>query len=69
MCYKIVREKKDLWIAMIGCIADQYMPEFTKEFIKEYPDLLEESKEPKKDVEEICEITTTNAQKLFGLNI
>ena len=38
MCYKAVQQ--DLWIAMVGCIADYYMPDFLNEFKKKYPDLL-----------------------------
>jgi single-stranded DNA-specific DHH superfamily exonuclease len=38
LCYKVTERKEDLWIAMIGCIADHYLPEFAKEFAKEYPD-------------------------------
>lgn len=38
MCYKVVQQ--DLWIAMVGCIADYYMPDFLNEFKKKYPDLL-----------------------------
>lgn len=38
--FKVVEEPKDLmWIAMVGCIGDWFIPEFYKEFIKEYPDL------------------------------
>jgi single-stranded DNA-specific DHH superfamily exonuclease len=37
MCYKIT--KKDLWIGMLGSIADYYMPDFFDEFQKKYPDL------------------------------
>ena len=33
-------EKKFLWIAMVGCIGDWFVPEFAKEFTKKYPDLL-----------------------------
>jgi single-stranded DNA-specific DHH superfamily exonuclease len=29
-----------LWIAMVGCIGDYFIPEFHKEFTKLYPDLL-----------------------------
>lgn len=38
--YQIVKE--NLWIAMLGCIADYYLPEFTEEFMKQYPDLIKE---------------------------
>lgn len=39
LTYKIYENKKDQWIAMIGCISDVYKPEFAKEFAKEYPEL------------------------------
>ena len=42
MCYKVVQQ--DLWIAMVGCIADYYMPDFLNEFKKKYPDLLNDKK-------------------------
>lgn len=38
MCHKIVNQ--DLWIAMLGCIADYHMPDFAGEFKKKYPDLI-----------------------------
>src|SRR3989344_2603110 len=37
-CYKVVNE--NLWIAMVGCIGDYFLPEFTKEFSKKYPGLI-----------------------------
>jgi len=39
--YKTVEKDapKDLWIAMVGCIGDYFIPEFHKKFTKEYPDL------------------------------
>ena len=37
-----------MWVAMIGCIADQFMPEFLKDFSKKYPDLIDDIKEPSK---------------------
>ena len=38
-CYKVT--KKNLWLAVVGTISDWYIPEFIKDFIKEYPDLLD----------------------------
>jgi single-stranded DNA-specific DHH superfamily exonuclease len=38
LCYKVV--KQDLWIAMLGSIADYYIPDFFDEFKKNYPDLI-----------------------------
>jgi len=42
LCYKVTQ--KDLWIAMLGCIADYYMPDFFDEFRKKYPDLVNDKK-------------------------
>jgi len=39
LCYNVV--KQDLWIAMVGCVGDWYMPDFAPEFVKEYPDFLD----------------------------
>ena len=32
LCYKIINQKKDLWLAIIGCISDYYLPDFYDEF-------------------------------------
>ncbi len=39
LCYKITGIKEDLWLSMIGCISDCYLPDFYPEFEKKYPDL------------------------------
>ncbi len=39
LCYKATERKEDLWIAVIGCIADRFIPDFYDEFEKRYPDL------------------------------
>lgn len=39
LCYQITQNKKDLWIAAIGCLADNYFPEFYAELMKQYSDL------------------------------
>ena len=38
MCYQIANQ--DLWIAVIGCVADWYIPEFIEEFRTLYPELI-----------------------------
>ena len=38
MCYKVV--KNDLWIAVLGCVADWHIPEFIDELKKEHPELI-----------------------------
>ncbi len=42
MCYKAVN--KNLWIAMLGSVADYYLPDFAGEFKKKYPDLMNNEK-------------------------
>ncbi len=42
LCYQVT--KKDLWIAMTGCIGDWFLPDFSEDFSKKYPDLLPEVK-------------------------
>ncbi len=39
ICYKIIAQKEDMWLAMIGCISDCYLPDFYTDFEKKYPDL------------------------------
>jgi len=43
LCYKTV--KKDLWLAMIGCISDWFVPDFIEEFRKKYSDLINNKKD------------------------
>lgn len=39
LCYKITEKKEDLWIAVVGCISDRFIPDFYEDFVKTYPDL------------------------------
>lgn len=39
LCYQISQKKEDLWLAVLGCIADKYVPEYYDEFLKKYPEL------------------------------
>jgi single-stranded DNA-specific DHH superfamily exonuclease len=39
LCYQISNKRDDLWLAVIGCIADWYIPPFYEEFKKDYPEL------------------------------
>ena len=43
---KIFNRQQDLWLAVIGCIGDVYMPDFAEEFSEEYPELLPKNIEP-----------------------
>jgi single-stranded DNA-specific DHH superfamily exonuclease len=45
LCYQIANKKEDRWIAVIGCIADKFVPDFYPGFRKEFPDLTIDSKD------------------------
>ncbi len=45
LAYSIAGVKKDNWLAMIGCVADNFLPDFSEEVIKEHKELF--SKHPK----------------------
>lgn len=40
MAYQVAPEEVNLWIAMVGCLADYYLPDFTEKFSEMYPWLL-----------------------------
>lgn len=46
LSYQVSQKKEDLWIAVAGCVADHYLPEFYKNFQEQYPELSIETKEP-----------------------
>jgi len=39
LCYQITERKEDLWLAVVGCISDKFIPPFYSKFVKQYPDL------------------------------
>ncbi|MFH0711899.1 MAG: DHH family phosphoesterase [archaeon] len=43
---KIFNRQEDLWLAVIGCISDAYMPDFANQFAKQNPELLNPNIEP-----------------------
>lgn len=45
LCYKITERKEDLWLGVVGCIFDRYVPDFYSKFCKKYPDLSIKSKD------------------------
>ncbi|MEK6934176.1 MAG: DHHA1 domain-containing protein [Nanoarchaeota archaeon] len=40
LTYKITERKEDLWLAVIGCIADNFMPPYLSDFEELWPDFL-----------------------------
>lgn len=47
-CYQVTKRKQDEWIAMLGCLADYYVPEFAKAFAEKYSDIFPYHSEPPK---------------------
>ena len=47
LCYRITKREQDLWIAVVGCISDHFVPDFYFEFKEKYPDLTIDSKNVK----------------------
>lgn len=39
LCYEITKRKEDMWIGIIGCVSDAYLPGFYKTFSKNFPEL------------------------------
>ena len=49
LCYKITNVKEDLWLSMVGCIGDSFLPDFVPEFQEKWPELWGENiDDPKK---------------------
>ena len=41
LCWQVVSKnrKEDLWFAVVGCVADSFMPKFYNDFLKKHPEL------------------------------
>ncbi len=39
ICHNLFKREQDLWLAMIGCIGDAYLPPFADKFADKHPDL------------------------------
>jgi len=39
LVYQISQKKEDLWVAVVGCISDGYIPDFYEEFKEKWPEL------------------------------
>lgn len=46
LAYKIFERKQDQWLAVTGCIGDNFMPEFAKDYSKENKEFLSTTKSP-----------------------
>ena len=65
LCYQVAQ--KDLWIAMVGCLGDWYLPDFTEEFKKKYPDLLPEKYNTAAEI--LFETKMSILNKVFSFNL
>lgn len=45
-CYKIVNKKEDEWLAMLGCISDWFIPDFSEDFAKHNSNIFTDTKNP-----------------------
>ncbi|RLG12155.1 hypothetical protein DRN73_03415 [Candidatus Pacearchaeota archaeon] len=46
LCHQINKDRKNLWLAVAGCISDKFFPDFYLDFKKDFPELSIESKSP-----------------------
>ncbi len=82
LCYKITGRKEDVWISLIGCVSDSYVPDFYNDFLEKYPEMGRENPDSAFDVLYNTEIgriarildfslkdTTTNVVKMMKFMI
>ncbi len=46
LSYRVSRRKEDLWLGIIGCISDHFLPDFASDFEEDYPDFWGKVKTP-----------------------
>jgi len=46
LCYQVTKKEDDLWILVVGCVSDKFVPKEYSKFKKDYPDLSIDSEEP-----------------------
>lgn len=60
---KIFNRQEDLWLAMVGCVSDAFMPDFAEEFSKQNPEVFS----IKKDTTAFDAIHTTELGKIIRM--
>ena len=65
LCHQVVQE--DMWIAMVGCLGDWYVPDFADEFRKKYPDLMPEKYKTAREI--LFETKMGILNKVFSFNL
>jgi len=46
LCSQVNDKKEDLWLGVVGCISDRFLPDFYEDFKKQYPELSIDSLNP-----------------------
>jgi len=46
LCYQVTNKKQDIWISIVGCISDNFVPKYYSEFRRKFKDLSIDSKDP-----------------------
>ncbi|MBW2973464.1 DHH family phosphoesterase [Candidatus Woesearchaeota archaeon] len=65
LCYQVVKE--DMWIAMVGCLGDWYLPDFADEFREKYSDLMPEKYKTAREI--LFETKMSVLNKVFSFNL
>lgn len=65
LCYQIVQQ--DMWIAMVGCLGDWYLPDFVDAFREKYPNLIPEKCKTAGDI--LFETKMGILNKVFSFNL
>ena len=65
LCHQVVQE--DMWIAMVGCLGDWYLPDFIDEFRAKYPDLIPEKYKTAREI--LFETKMSILNKVFSFNL
>ncbi len=66
LCYNIVKQKNDLWLAVVGCIADGFVPKYYVDFLEKYPDL---GIDTKSSLEILYKSQIGEIAKMFGAGL
>ncbi len=69
LCYQITEKKEDLWIAVVGCISDKFVPKFYGEFEKKYPDLVTKTNQKKNAMDIYYKSRIGKVAKIIGAGL
>lgn len=67
--YEAVKNENDMWIAMVGCTSDWFIPDFYKKFSEKYPELLPKDLKIKNPGTVLYETKLGLLCKIIGFNL